>query len=289
MGIFCGFYRKWKIYMKLKKSKSGDTKRRILRLAKRGAKFTRNIMAAQIPTGFLGKYLDFVFQHKLASDAYEFACMDARSAIKLSLRFIAVQVAIRPRLRLIGAILAVLFTLLIATNKGVNELEAKKSEIKVNGEPILVAQVKRKAIDPQIENTVGYKESPFDFAMPVNGYISQGYRGYHRAIDIATGAVGVPIKSLGKGKVEFAGFTGDGKGNVVVVDHGEGLKSLYAHMAKINVAVGNEVDSNSVIGTVGLTGRTTGAHVHLEIIDNGIAVDPVKILPVSENVKLTKI
>lgn len=275
--------------MKLKKSKVGDTKRRILRKAKRGAKLIRNIMAAQIPTRFLGKYLDQVFQHKFVSGLYEFACMEAVSAIKLSFRFVTWQIAIRPRLRLIGTVLSALLIVLIATNKGVDELEAKKSEIKVNGEPILVAQVKPIEVEPQIDSTVGFKESPFDFAMPVNGYISQGYRGYHRAIDIATGAVGVPIKSLGRGKVEFAGFTGDGKGNVVVVNHGEGLKSLYAHMAKINVGVGNEVDSNSVIGTVGLTGRTTGAHVHLEIIDNGIVVNPLKILPTSLDVKLTKI
>ena len=66
---------------------------------------------------------------------------------------------------------------------------------------------------------------------------------------------------------------------MVVVDHGEGLKSLYAHMGQIQVGVGNEVNSDTVLGKVGLTGRTTGAHVHVELYDNNIAVDPAKILP----------
>jgi murein DD-endopeptidase MepM/ murein hydrolase activator NlpD len=116
--------------------------------------------------------------------------------------------------------------------------------------------------------------------MPVSfGYVSQGYTRYHRAIDIATGSVGVPIKPLGSGQVEFAGRVKDGKGNVVIVNHGNGLKTLYAHMGKISVGTGDSVNEESVIGNVGMTGRTTGAHLHLEIYDNDKMVDPTGMLP----------
>src|SRR3989338_6115600 len=80
------------------------------------------------------------------------------------------------------------------------------------------------------------------------------------------------LSHLGRGQVEYTGYMVDGHGYTVVVDHGDGLKSLYAHMGKINVGTGNEVDSSTSVGSVGLTGRTTGAHLHLEINDNGIAV-----------------
>ena len=79
--------------------------------------------------------------------------------------------------------------------------------------------------------------------------------------------------------IEFAGRVFDGKGNIVVIDHGDGLKSLYAHMGKIEVGVGNTVDTKTAIGTVGLTGHTTGPHVHLEIYDHDVAVNPASVLP----------
>ena len=91
--------------------------------------------------------------------------------------------------------------------------------------------------------------------------------------------MGSPIHPLGSGIVEFAGKLVDGKGNVVIVDHGDGLKSLYAHMGRIDVGVGNMVNSSMTIGTVGLTGHTTGPHVHLEIYDNSLMIDPASVLP----------
>lgn len=278
--------------MNLKKLKVPDMKRhaplgarlrRVKRFAGRGAKLTRNILAYQIPLGVVGRFIDPISQNERTQAADDYIRMDAVPAVLIASRFVREQIAIRPRMRLFVFTTLVLIFVLMLAGRGVEALQAKKPEIKVNGQAILVAQDKPNDEDAQIEARVSYKETPFDFKMPVNGYISQGYRGYHRAIDIATGAVGVPIKALGKGKVEFAGYLPDGKGNVVIVDHGDGLKSLYAHMGRIKVAVGNQVDSNTALGTVGLTGYTTGAHVHLEIIDNNIAVDPEKVLPNKEN------
>lgn len=265
--------------MDLKNFKVPDTKRRILRKVGRSAKLFRNILTTQIPFGMVGRFTNRIPQHQFAQNVDGYIRMDALPAVVTAAKFVSNQVAIRPRLRLFTFSTLVLILALMLASRGVEALQAKKPEIKVNGQAILVAQDKPYDEEAQIEVTIAYKETPFDFAMPVQGYISQGYRGYHRAIDIATGAVGVPIKALGEGKVTFAGYLPDGKGNVVIVDHGDGLKSLYAHMGRINVAVGNDVDSNTALGTVGLTGYTTGAHVHLEIIDNDIAVDPEKVLP----------
>lgn len=269
--------------MNLKKLKVPDTKRRVSRFVKRGAKVIRRVLCTQIPTGILSRFVDRFSQYSYSQATNAYIRMDALPAVVLAAKFVREQIAIRPRLRMAFKVKVALIIALVITSFAADALQAKKPEIKVNGQAILVAQDKPIEEDKQIESEISYKETPFDFAMPVKGYISQGYRSYHRAIDIATGAVGVPIKALGNGRVEFAGYLPDGKGNVVVIDHGNGLKSLYAHMGRIDVGVGNQVDSSTALGTVGLTGRTTGAHVHLEIIDNNIAVDPEKVLPRAED------
>lgn len=212
--------------------------------------------------------------------ARRYGRMEATRALRLLFKLLHFQISIRPRIRLVSSVVLVLMLALVASSIAVDYIRTRKQDLKINGQAILVAQNTVEPIKPvDIEASIQSKRSPFDFVKPVDGYISQGYRSYHRAVDIATGAVGVPIKSLGTGKVEYTGYMADGHGYTVVVDHGDGLKSLYAHMGKIEVGVGNEVNSSTTLGTVGLTGRTTGAHLHLELYDNGIAVDPSKILP----------
>ena len=171
--------------------------------------------------------------------------------------------------------------LFLASNYTLAYLRPREAEVKIYGQPVLVAEpeVSQNLDEVEIQQEVGAKLSPFVFAKPVDsGYVSQGFRRYHLALDIATD-LGSPIHPVGAGTIEFAGFTADGKGNIVIVDHGDNLKSLYAHMGKIHVGVGNQVDAQTTIGTVGLTGRTTGAHVHFEIYDRGNAVNPENILP----------
>jgi len=210
------------------------------------------------------------------------AKMKVSKAAKLAYKFSKEQVVTRPRLRLVGAVLAILVTVFLATNHAVSYLEPKKEKIKINGQPILVAnRGEDEAKTPVIEisQSTYAKRSPFDAHKPVEGgYLSQGYRTYHRANDIAT-SLGSPIHPLGSGIVEFAGSVTNGKGNMVVINHGDGLKSLYAHMGKITVGVGDKVNTDMTLGTVGLTGRTTGPHVHLEIYDNDVAINPASILP----------
>ena len=204
----------------------------------------------------------------------------ARKLFLQALSFVKFHLDIRPRARLILRVIPVLAVAFILTSQAVAYLEPKKAEVKINGQNILVADKTDDSTKDEIEVSynVASKRSPFDFKYPVNGHLTQGYRAYHPAYDIAT-AYGSPIRPLGAGRVEFAGSVTGGKGNIVIVDHGDGLKSLYAHMGNIYVGVGNEVNPQTPLGTVGMSGRTTGPHVHLEIYDKDIAVNPGSILP----------
>jgi len=108
--------------------------------------------------------------------------------------------------------------------------------------------------------------------------INQAFGFFHPGIDMGA-EVGDPIKPIKAGVVTEAGYQNDGYGNTVYIDHGNGLGSRYAHMSKIEVKVGDKVDMNTEIGKVGLTGHTTGPHLHLEIHQNGLAINPLTVLP----------
>ncbi len=220
---------------------------------------------------------------KFSKNLKKLAKLEAQTALKLSLKFLHLQIKIRPRLRLLSKLIPVLILVFALSGQAVAYVKPKQAQVKINGQAILVAQNKDEAENAPVELTLDQKvaarRSPFDFTRPVDtGYLSQGYSGYHQAYDIATD-FGTPIHPLGAGIVDFAGRVADGKGNIVVVDHGDSLKSLYAHMGKIEVGVGDLVNARTNIGTVGLTGRTTGPHVHLEIYDNGRQIDPGSVLP----------
>ena len=102
----------------------------------------------------------------------------------------------------------------------------------------------------------------------------------HPALDIA-GAMGLPIYAVDHGVVVYAGWHYGGYGYVVVVDHGNGWQSLYAHMSQILVGCGQEVFQGQIIGSMGSTGRSTGPHVHFELMSQvwNQKVDPLQFLP----------
>ena len=131
------------------------------------------------------------------------------------------------------------------------------------------------------------QEVNYDFIVPVQGRISSifGLRRFfnkqarrpHSGLDIAA-PQGTPIKAVESGTVIESGdffFSG----NMVYIDHGQGLISMYAHMHEIKVSTGDKISRGQVIGTVGETGRVTGPHLHLGIIANQTLVDPVFFLP----------
>ncbi len=98
----------------------------------------------------------------------------------------------------------------------------------------------------------------------------------HTGIDIAS-PQGTPIKTADAGEVIFAGWM-RGYGQVIIIDHGSGFATVYAHMSKMLVEEGAVVKKGSVIGNVGQTGVATGPHLHFEVRVNGTATDPLKYL-----------
>ncbi len=103
------------------------------------------------------------------------------------------------------------------------------------------------------------------------------YGYYHKGLDIAN-STGTPISSTAAGVIIYAGWHG-GYGRKIVVYHGFGYSTVYAHLSKMYAAVGDEVEKGEIIGTMGSTGRSTGPHLHYEVLVDGIPNDPQNFLP----------
>jgi murein DD-endopeptidase MepM/ murein hydrolase activator NlpD len=106
------------------------------------------------------------------------------------------------------------------------------------------------------------------------------HRKFHSGADIR-GKHGTPIAVAGDGVVIFAGVKG-GYGNVIFVDHGDGIVTRYAHLRKIEIKLDAVVTAGQRIGQVGSTGRTTGPHLHFEVRIAGRPVDPVTAMLVAQ-------
>lgn len=118
------------------------------------------------------------------------------------------------------------------------------------------------------------------FIRPVSGTITARYgerssvrSSAHTGLDIAT-SYGTPIKAAASGTVSFAGRKGS-LGNLIIVDHGNGVQTYYAHCSSLVASVGTKVSQGQVIAKVGSTGNSTGNHLHLEVRINGKAYNPV--------------
>lgn len=116
------------------------------------------------------------------------------------------------------------------------------------------------------------------FVWPVGGKITQGYRWYHKGIDIANKAA-PGVVAADAGRVVIAGWSSPWAfGNRILVDHGNGFATLYAHLSQIYVQSGQAVSRGQAIGRMGSTGRSTGVHLHFEIRKNGAAQNPLNYL-----------
>lgn len=114
--------------------------------------------------------------------------------------------------------------------------------------------------------------SPFGVRRdPLTGQLAM-----HDGLDLA-GSYHEPVRSTGPGVVKIAGWSGD-YGNMVEIDHGFGLMTRYAHLARVQVKVGQQVSLHQVIGIMGTTGRSTGPHVHYEVLSDGKNLNPAKFL-----------
>jgi murein DD-endopeptidase MepM/ murein hydrolase activator NlpD len=116
------------------------------------------------------------------------------------------------------------------------------------------------------------------FAWPLRGTLSQGYWAGHRAIDLAV-STGTPVASADAGYVSLVQSSNYGYGKMVIVDHGNGYQTLYAHLSKISVEPGQSVARGEIIGSSGSTGNSTGPHLHFEVIKNGVRTNPLGYLP----------
>lgn len=113
-----------------------------------------------------------------------------------------------------------------------------------------------------------------DFGQRLDPYTAD--RVMHQGLDIAA-PHGKEVSSPSDGTVVFAGLEG-GYGNVIVIDHGYGIKTRYGHLAKILVKAGDKVKRGALIAAVGNTGRSTGPHLHYEVRVNGIPQNPRKFI-----------
>ena len=116
-----------------------------------------------------------------------------------------------------------------------------------------------------------------NFIWPTSGVITQYYVWYHPALDIANPSA-PPVLAADSGTVTYAGCTTYGYGCNVIIDHGNGYQTLYAHLSSYSVEAGNSVGQGSQIGVMGSTGRSTGTHLHFEIRSGGQILDPLGFL-----------
>jgi murein DD-endopeptidase MepM/ murein hydrolase activator NlpD len=117
-----------------------------------------------------------------------------------------------------------------------------------------------------ITSKFGQREDPFD---------GSGLE-THKGLDIK-GPMGGEVKAMAKGEVEFAGQK-TGFGNCIVLKHGNGFETLYGHLSKILVSIGQQVDIGQQIGLIGSTGRSTGPHLHYEVHRYGKKINPQSFL-----------
>lgn len=165
-----------------------------------------------------------------------------------------------------------------------NEAKADKISLDLNLTNVKLAE-RRKSLE-ELKNWVDTVRARFASTpsiWPVYGQISSwfGYRtypwrGFHRGIDIRA-PYGTPVRAGASGVVTFTGWQ-RGYGKTIEIAHGYGVSTLYGHLSKIAVAGGQRVRKGQIIGYVGLTGWTTGSHLHYEVKRWGSSINPVAYL-----------
>jgi murein DD-endopeptidase MepM/ murein hydrolase activator NlpD len=119
-------------------------------------------------------------------------------------------------------------------------------------------------LDARVSSAYGFRADPF-----------HGRQRFHAGLDFAA-AYGRDVPAAGAGRVESAGYEG-GYGLTVVVDHGQGVRTRYAHLSSVSVTPGQELARSTVVGRVGQSGRATGPHLHFEVALDGRKVDPATV------------
>lgn len=158
------------------------------------------------------------------------------------------------------------------------EIEAEARDLQERSAALAAKIRAAQGLPPAPSGTVATgAPSSAGLVWPVGGSITSGFGPrwgrMHEGIDIA-GASGTPIAAAAAGTVIVAGWSG-GYGNLVVIDHGNGISTAYAHNSSIAVSVGQSVGQGTVVSGMGTTGHSTGVHLHFEVRVNGSAVNPL--------------
>lgn len=163
----------------------------------------------------------------------------------------------------------------------------RKLEIEENVDIATIYENLAIEVDKQIQEEQKKEKATIDgvyiAVVPVQGNITSRYGSKeavrdheHKGLDIAT-KTGTPIKAAASGTVIFSGTMG-GYGNLIIIDHGNGITTYYGHCSKLYKEKGENVTAGDVIAAVGSTGNSTGSHLHFEIRKNGVYVDPAQYL-----------
>ena len=134
--------------------------------------------------------------------------------------------------------------------------------------------------------------------LPVNGEISSGFSGnrynsiigihrQHDGVDIPA-PEGTLVKATASGVVEYSEYNANGYGNLIVVRHNDVYSTYYAHLAEIFVSPGQRISKGEKIGTVGKTGITNGSHLHFEVRQNNIPINPAKMIQIAQTIMARK-
>ena len=122
---------------------------------------------------------------------------------------------------------------------------------------------------------------PIGLAWPLRGPLGSTFGprsyGFHSGVDIAA-AAGAPVAAAAPGRVVWAGYRAGGWGLLVTIAHGDGVRTMYAHLSHVSVRLGERVGAGARVGRVGSTGDATGPHLHFEARLRGAAVDPLPAL-----------
>jgi murein DD-endopeptidase MepM/ murein hydrolase activator NlpD len=167
-------------------------------------------------------------------------------------------------------------------NFELNGLNAKNPQL-VTGQKLVVPGGSKPPVVRQVQVYSGpipanAKKGTGRFVWPTSGSITTPFKPLHQAIDIGSWT-GAPVKASDSGYIVIAGWSNVGYGYYLVIDHGNGFQTLYAHLSRYFVAAGDSVAQGTIIGLVGSTGNSTGPHLHFELIQNGIRRNPFGFLP----------
>ena len=105
----------------------------------------------------------------------------------------------------------------------------------------------------------------------------EAHNEFHSGVDISA-AMGTSVHAAADGIVEYAANVGDGYGKMVIIDHGNGLQTRYAHLSRFEVIPGQEIRRGEILGFSGNTGRVTSPHLHYEVRQGGLPINPYKFL-----------